>query len=165
MYTSVVYFDVLFILPSTQAQERLMNQVRGQLFAGLEDTDKTIRQLLTNFWKDDRRLTGSTFNRLRMIFEIFLNPELQHSFLATACHLVLDLCRRSPSFSQPMFTQSLSDCEFIRQPIEISWKSRGTFAPVTANTFAPTSSVCKFTVQRESLLLFACNLKEFLLTF
>lgn len=109
---------------------------RSHLFAGLKDKDKMIRDHLVAFWAQEKRFSGSTFTRLITIFDNLLEPELQSTFLPTCCHLLLDLCHKTPQFGQPFFPHALSDCEFFRQEIETSWRQRSTLAPVTAHTYA-----------------------------
>ena len=120
----------------SQDEQEVLRAVRVRLFSGLKDRDKTIKDLLTAFWAQEKRLSGSTFQRLVTVFTSFLTPELETSFLSTACHLLLDLCRRSPVFNKLRFPTALSDCEFFKQNIATSWKQRATMAPVSSSTFS-----------------------------
>ncbi|OWA49909.1 DNA-dependent protein kinase catalytic subunit [Hypsibius exemplaris] len=123
---------------STVADEQTLLQIiRTRLFTGLKDRDKTIKDLLTAFWAQEKRMSGSTFMRLMTIFTSFITPELETAFLPTACHLLLGLCQKSTVFRDTkLFRTALTECDFFKQEIATSWKQRSTMAPITASTFS-----------------------------
>ncbi|XP_055346029.1 DNA-dependent protein kinase catalytic subunit-like isoform X2 [Paramacrobiotus metropolitanus] len=121
---------------SNTDEKRVLQAARVLLTSGLTDKDKIVRNNLFTFWAQDRRFSGSTFVRLMTIFKTFLEPEVQSTFLSSACHLLLELSAKTPQFGLPVFPSALSDCEFFKQEIETTWRGRSSMMPVTASTYA-----------------------------
>ncbi|CAK9795487.1 DNA-dependent protein kinase catalytic subunit [Anthophora quadrimaculata] len=112
----------------------LMHMSKEILLNGVLDPAEALQEKVLNFWIYDAQLKTTCKERLLETLDIY-NPSASQNFLPFILLLILDLTKKSVSYTQKLF-EPLYNCSYRDYKIALSWriKNLGSKAPL----FVPT---------------------------
>ncbi|KRX21468.1 DNA-dependent protein kinase catalytic subunit [Trichinella nelsoni] len=136
LYTKLSSLD-----DSSENSKTALATTKMHLLTMLSDSNKSIRQLVYNFWCDASRLEISTSARLLNCLSQLYTCATESTFLSHASYVMLELTCHSPDYTRLIYDHPLEDCTFENLPISTHWQSRYASLEVPAYMQTDTHSV------------------------
>ncbi|XP_003376674.1 hypothetical protein Tsp_00850 [Trichinella spiralis] len=136
-----LYTKLSSLNDSSENSKTALATTKMHLLTMLSDSNKSIRQLVYNFWCDESRLEISTSARLLNCLSQLYTCATESTFLSHASYVMLELTCHSPDYTRPIYDHPLEDCTFENLPISTHWQSRYASLEVPAYMQTDTHSV------------------------
>ncbi|KRX88116.1 DNA-dependent protein kinase catalytic subunit [Trichinella pseudospiralis] len=119
-----LYTKLSSLNDSSENSKAALATTKMHLLTMLSDSNKSIRQLVYNFWCDASRLEISTSARLLNCLSQLYTCATESTFLSHASYVMLELTCHSPDYTRLIYDHPLEDCTFENLPISTHWQSR-----------------------------------------
>ncbi|KRZ48915.1 DNA-dependent protein kinase catalytic subunit [Trichinella nativa] len=136
-----LYTKLSSLNDSSENSKTALATTKMHLLTMLSDSNKSIRQLVYNFWCDASRLEISTSARLLNCLSQLYTCATESTFLSHASYVMLELTCHSPDYTRLIYDHPLEDCTFENLPISTHWQSRYASLEVPAYMQTDTHSV------------------------
>ncbi|KRY20767.1 DNA-dependent protein kinase catalytic subunit [Trichinella patagoniensis] len=136
-----LYTKLSSLNDSSENSKTALATTKMHLLTMLSDSNKSIRQLVYNFWCDASRLEISTSARLLNCLSQLYTCATESTFLSHASYVMLELTCHSPDYTRLIYEHPLEDCTFENLPISTHWQSRYASLEVPAYMQTDTHSV------------------------
>ncbi|KRY92665.1 DNA-dependent protein kinase catalytic subunit, partial [Trichinella pseudospiralis] len=147
-----LYTKLSSLNDSSENSKAALATTKMHLLTMLSDSNKSIRQLVYNFWCDASRLEISTSARLLNCLSQLYTCATESTFLSHASYVMLELTCHSPDYTRLIYDHPLEDCTFENLPISTHWQSR--YASLEVPAYMQTdmhSEVSKFISRKRKM--------------
>ncbi|KAF2367034.1 NUC194 [Trinorchestia longiramus] len=123
LYSSLTFLHDRYRDGSSSHQKEIWNLAHDALLRAVADEDTQLRQFILDYWTQSA-ISLTAQELLLYILRDLYSVGSEHTFLHTACHVLLQLTHSSPSYSRTLFEHPLTECKFWEMRVCPAWQAR-----------------------------------------